>query len=321
MSKFNNWADKLFVDMDKEMEKTLESIPEQESVKKREETVEEIEQKLKNMDIGYERLVKKNGFDSKKHYMYSTIRNKLLKQLTEAKVKSYDVAKTKENPKYVSYKESLKNEVSKEDKNEAVDTHLDSLLRDKLDIGNEKQIKQELSKKAADELKRQEAAAAERSQSFLDRTSALKNMINSYDANKREKNPEYLSYEDQCNENEKVSTTDTKNYKKFKEASKEVVDDLDQNFINGLLESADPDKSNCISNQDLLLANKKIEQDAELYLDKMIKSRGLEYSQEHNKLLGDSFYIDKKTGKVYEVNGFSETFIDVTDIIKNNKIK
>jgi hypothetical protein len=317
MSKFGNWADKLFVDMDKEMEKAVEEPPIDYNPKK--ETVQEIEQKLKNMDIGYEALVKRNGFDSKKHYMYSNIRNNLLKQLTEAKIQAYDSGKASKNPDYVSYREELNNEVSKEDQNEIIDNQLDSLLRDKLDIGKETETKVKLSKKAEEELKRQAEAAEERSKSFIDRAAALRNMINSYDSSKKEKNPEYLSYEDQCSENEKVSTTDKENYKKFKESSKEVVEDLDQNFIDALLEESSPDKTKPLTNQDLMLANKKIEQDAELYVNKIVKLRGLEYLQKHNKLFGDSFYIDKKTGKVYEINGFDKTFIDVTNFIKVKK--
>jgi hypothetical protein len=302
MSKFSNWADKLFVDMDKEMEKEMDKpleTPLEDSPKK-EESVEEIEQKIKNMDIGYEKLVKKNGFDPKKHHMYSDIRNKLFRDLTIAKVKHYDVKKAVETPKYISYKESLKDEVAEVDKNEAIDDRLDMLLRDKLDISESKEEK--LSKKAKEEMKRRDEAAAERSRAFQDRTSALKNMINGYDTSKRERDPHYLSYEDQCAENEKVSTTDKENYKKFKESSKAVVEDLDKNFTDRLLEAADPDKNKPLSNQELASANFKIEQEAATYVRDICKKLNLIQSGHTDT------YYNKESDDQYYINGFEKTY-------------
>lgn len=300
MSKFSNWADKLFVDMDKEMEKEMKSIESSPVEPPKEDTAEEIEQKIKNMDIGYEKLVKKNGFDSKKHHMYSDIRNKLFMDLTIAKVKQYDVKKAVENPKYISYKEAMKDEVAEEDKNEAIDNRLDKLLRDKLDIEEPKEEK--LSKKAAEEMKRREEAAAERSQAFQDRTSALRNMINGYDASKREKDPQYLSYEDQCAENEKASATDEANYKKFKENSKAVVEDLDKNFTDRLLEATDPDKAIPLSNQELAAANFKIETEAATYVREICKKLNL------NKSRYTDIYYNKESDEQYYINGFEKTY-------------
>ena len=306
MSKFSNWAEKLFVEMDKEMEKTVETI----DYNPKRETVQEIEQKLKNMDKGYEALVKRNGFDSKKHYMYSNIRNNLLKQLTEAKIQAYDNDKTAKNPDYVSYRKELKNEVSKEDQNEIIDNRLDSLLRDKLDIGEETEVK--LSKKTEEELKRQAEAAEERSKSFIDRAAALRNMINSYDASKKEKNPEYLSYENQCAENEKISVVDQENYKKHKMQSKEVVEDLDQNFIDGLLEESNPDKTKPLSNQELYAANRKLEQDAASYVRDICKEKDLK------KYDSIDYFYNKTSNKVYNIDGFNKTYTIVGNIITSD---
>lgn len=310
MSKFSNWADKLFVDMDKEMEKTVEDTSIDYNPKK--ETVQEIEQKLKNMDIGYEALVKRNGFDSKKHYMYSNIRNNLLKQLTEAKIQAYDSDKASKNPDYVSYREELKNEVSKEDQNEIIDNRLDLLLRDKLDISEETKTQSKLSKKVEEELKRQAEAAEERSKSFIDRAAALRNMINSYDATKKEKNPEYLSYEDQCAENEKVNPVDAENYKKFKSESKEVVEDLDQNFIDGLLEASNPDKTKPLSNQELASANFKIETEAATYVRDICKEMDLE------RYGPSEYFYNKTSNKVYAIDGFNKTYMVIGNVINLN---
>ena len=302
MSKFSNWADKLFVDMDKEMEKEMDKSvdPPSEEPSKKEETVEEIDQKIKNMDIGYEKLVKKNGFDSKKHHMYSDIRNKLFRDLTIAKVKKYDIKKVVENPKYISYKESLKDEVSEEDRNEAIDNRLFTLLQNKLDIEDSKEEK--LSQKAAEEMKRREEAAAERSRAFQDRTVAIRNMISGYDASKRERDPQYLSYEDQCAENEKTTTTDESNYKKFKENSKEVVEDLDKNFTDRLLEATEPDKTTPLSNQELATANIKIENEAATYVREICKKFKL------NKTRYDDIYYNKELDEQYYINGFEKTY-------------
>lgn len=307
MSKFSNWADKLFVDMDKEMEKTLETTkdPLQELFKK-EESVEEIERKIKNMDIGYEKYVKNNGFDSSKHHMFSDIRNRLFRDLTIAKVKQYDTKKVSENPKYISYKDAMKTEV--------IDQRLDSLLKAKLDIEDKETTK--LSKKDIDEIKRQEAIALDRSNKFQDRISLLRNTINNYDKGKQIEDPNYLSYEDQCIENEKTSAADETNYKNFKTHSKEVVEDLDKNFIDRLLESTDPDKMKPLSNMELINANNKIEQDAELYVKDICKKYDLVFYPSPNSSFDKKYYYNEKSGAVYLINGYDK----INTFIKNIRI-
>lgn len=118
MNKFKKWIDKLFANknktekkMDKRVEPSVEDTP-------KEETPQEIEQKIKTIDIDYKIFIKENGFILEKYHTYHSIRNKLFRGLTIAKIKQYDAEKMSENPKYIRNKYTFQNEEEKKNKEE-----------------------------------------------------------------------------------------------------------------------------------------------------------------------------------------------------------
>lgn len=112
--------------------------------------------------------------------------------------------------KYIPYYDGLKEEVALEDENKTLDTELDEILQQKLDVFKEKG--QKVTNEMRAKIEKQDENNNKREKEHADRITALRNRVNQHDNKQKKENAKYvtfeeLSLEDTREENDNIDIT------------------------------------------------------------------------------------------------------------------
>jgi len=141
-----------------------------------------------------------NGIKGKIEYSANIKKFNSINKLKYALNKYDDLNKDRKD--FMSYTDSLNNEVHTKDVNTSIDNELNNILLEKLNVNNNKKEKP-LSEKQKKELQRQIEADKNRENEFRDKTEKLKSVIDDFDDKKKKENEEYITYKDRIIHNEK----------------------------------------------------------------------------------------------------------------------
>ena len=158
------------------------------------------EKLLKLLDALAKGSIKNEGFE--RTQSVNEIKSDLQLKIMKYRLEAHDlIQKANKGDEYSTFTEVKAEEDIEDKKHEEVDNSLYSSLQDKLNITREETVTPELLKKIKDA----EEADARRNKEFDERRNAVRNLIKKHDSSKKEEDPDYRTFEDNCKENE---TTD-----------------------------------------------------------------------------------------------------------------
>jgi hypothetical protein len=173
-------------------------------------------------DVNRNRLIEQQNEYAK----FSKLHRDLLIQGTRHQINTHDFAKQQTDFKYISYNQTLSNEVAKQDINETVDEELDTILSKKLNIYEEPAdfVKTDaMIKKMEDE----KLANQQRTNDHKSRLELVREAIANDDLIKKRNNPLHISFAEHCDYNELETSEDAEHMnKRFKGESASKVEEL-----------------------------------------------------------------------------------------------
>ena len=173
-------------------------------------------------DVNRNRLIEQQNEYAK----FSKLHRDLLIQGTRHQINTHDFAKQQTDFKYISYNQTLSNEVAKQDINETVDEELDTILSKKLNIYEEPAdfVKTDaIIKKMEDE----KLANQQRTNDHKSRLELVREAIANDDLIKKRNNPLHISFAEHCDYNELETSEDAEHMnKRFKGESASKVEEL-----------------------------------------------------------------------------------------------
>lgn len=199
MSQFTEWSKNLLIDLDVK----TQTKPVVQNVVNEVDPLIDFEKQLQSMvDFAFK---KKVTSDKQEINNFNKIHRDLnIKNITK-KINSYDNGKKSKNEKYKTYSQSLQSEVAAVDANDNLDAQLDTLLCKKLDLNIDETV---ATPAVLLKLSEQEIVAKQRHDAYLEKILQLRALINTHDAEKVTKNPEYVSFETACIDNEIGASTE-----------------------------------------------------------------------------------------------------------------
>ena len=236
MSKdFDTWISNQLTEMDEVMN-GLEIVPKVvEEIEQNQEDGTNYDEQIEKLDYLFKRRHMMGYVESNEREAYIKIRSDLLKKAVKQTAEKYDKVAAKGSKKYVTFKDSIKDDKSLD----PVDKELDNILEKKLEVYKETGTK--ASESMLKKLREQEEKENLRTQDHNARINAIKNLVKKNDSLKREQNSDYISFDENCDVNEEESAIDTENLtRRFKVNGINDIKDVEKQFLDGEIKEVGP---------------------------------------------------------------------------------